>query len=258
MSNVSPRILALGCDQNASDGPSTLQPLEYDHARYSGTFRPFRDTHARAAKLKNYICSCVSRLLFLCCPSAVAGFIVTVVVDAINRQFARWPFSHIGQEVLKLTPPIAHANAPSAIVLVCPIGAAIADVKHSTPRVPSRRKRHSVCAILGPPNPRASTGRSVSVVEILHNNVNQRATVAYTRPQRLFGIVSAAISNGRQATKPLSRYIEPWLAVSARMSHSLVAPPMRFGLGPLRCFNTVGGLLDYTTLAARRMEVSHC
>ncbi len=50
------------------------------------------------------------------CPAAISGFIITVVVDAFNRQF-RWAWSHVSKECGKaITPFFIHTNAPSAVI----------------------------------------------------------------------------------------------------------------------------------------------
>ena len=50
-------------------------------------------------------------------PSAVVRRISEVVVDAIKAQFAGWPSSHVGQEILvRVSPSVAHADAATGVV----------------------------------------------------------------------------------------------------------------------------------------------
>jgi hypothetical protein len=61
--------------------------------------------------------SLIRRLLDCCSPSAIGGFVVTIVVAAIKRH-AVWTQSHVGDEVSKVVPTCAHSYASAAVILV--------------------------------------------------------------------------------------------------------------------------------------------
>lgn len=72
-------------------------------------------------------------LLFFGGPTAVAGFIVASVVDAIERQPPRRSVAHVGQEIFKGHPAIANGNPARAVVFVTDVVRAIASAFHTFP-----------------------------------------------------------------------------------------------------------------------------
>jgi hypothetical protein len=60
--------------------------------------------------------SCVSHLFRSCCPSAVSGLVVAVVVDAVNRKAKRL-LAHVGKEVFKDLPSFANHYPSTAVML---------------------------------------------------------------------------------------------------------------------------------------------
>ena len=74
-------------------------------------------------------------------PAAVRGFVVAVRVDPVEGQprLPRW--AHVFEEVFKLLPAGANANAPPAVVLISSI---IAAGPHRYPRAIERVLAHAV------------------------------------------------------------------------------------------------------------------
>lgn len=61
----------------------------------------------------------IQALLIPRSPAAISGFVVSIIVDAIEAVFGRWALSHVGQELLKgIQPLIAHPNSPTAVAVV--------------------------------------------------------------------------------------------------------------------------------------------
>ena len=60
--------------------------------------------------------SSIPTLREICIPAAVARFIVTIVVNALNSK-AIWAYSHISQKIIKRQPSFAHCNSTAAVVL---------------------------------------------------------------------------------------------------------------------------------------------
>ena len=56
-------------------------------------------------------------LLFVCRPSTIGGFIVSVVVDAVNAMLWRGFSSHIGKKIGVNQPAFTHRNASPSIIL---------------------------------------------------------------------------------------------------------------------------------------------
>jgi hypothetical protein len=80
-----------------------------------GTCAPIQNQHD--------VCSTIAVLLFGRCPTAISRFVVTVVVDAIERvkrtsTFARslWTFAHVCKEILKRLPTFANDDAAHPVI----------------------------------------------------------------------------------------------------------------------------------------------
>ena len=60
----------------------------------------------------------IQRLFLRCCPSAIRGLIVPVVVDTVNLMQFRWPWPHIRGEVLeRYYPTRTDGNIPPTIAM---------------------------------------------------------------------------------------------------------------------------------------------
>lgn len=74
-----------------------------------------RKTTRSAIERNNSVASFVPVLLSTRSPAAVVRPIATFIIDSIKSQFiVRTP--HIGKEILKRSPPIAHSNAPAPVI----------------------------------------------------------------------------------------------------------------------------------------------
>jgi hypothetical protein len=60
--------------------------------------------------------SAVIHLFFACCPAAVAGLVIAIVVDAV-KSGSGWAYAHIGEEIYKGEPPFANGDAPTSVAL---------------------------------------------------------------------------------------------------------------------------------------------
>ncbi len=74
-------------------------------------------------------------ILFLaCCPTAIARFVVAIVVDSVNGVFGRRLFAHVRPEDSELVPPcVTDGNAPAAVVLISRIVRIVAAIFHGLP-----------------------------------------------------------------------------------------------------------------------------
>lgn len=129
------------------------EPVSVD----SKKFGPFGYTSGVAVVKENPIGACVSRLLLTCCPSHVAWFIMSVIVDTVDAVGWRWPASNIGQERAKpisAAPAIVNANAPSAVAMKMLVFGITASLNHRKP-----------CGILWIPAT-APVSRAVSVLAL--------------------------------------------------------------------------------------------
>jgi hypothetical protein len=68
-------------------------------------------------------------------PSTIRGFVVAVVVDAIDR-VARRTAAHVGQKVIeRKSPSLAYGNAPSAVILIPDVARVLASSLHALPNL---------------------------------------------------------------------------------------------------------------------------
>jgi hypothetical protein len=80
------------------------------------------------------------------CPSTVARFVISVVVDPIDTVIGGWASANIGQEVLvRVSPSFANSNATAPIVNVGFNALPKASIAHRCPRPELRRDFSAYC-----------------------------------------------------------------------------------------------------------------
>lgn len=57
----------------------------------------------------------VGGLFFSRSPATICGFVISVIVDAVKRQFW-WAFSHVGKKIDKVAPTITKCDSTSAVI----------------------------------------------------------------------------------------------------------------------------------------------
>lgn len=83
----------------------------------------------------------VQYLLPLCCPSAVARFVIAVIVNTVNRVFRGWFRSHILVKGEKgIAPTVADGNAATSVITVPRIIDVCASLDHASPSAMFRRE----------------------------------------------------------------------------------------------------------------------
>jgi hypothetical protein len=86
-----------------------------------------------------YGLSASRRLLFLCGPSAVSGFVVAIWIRVPIYRRSLWLYSHVPEEHPKtIAPSFPNSNAASAVVLVLRVVLVRAALNHLPPTVVSR------------------------------------------------------------------------------------------------------------------------
>ncbi len=87
----------------------------------------------------------IQSLLMARGPATIAGFVVTIIVDAIDAVFRRGSPSHIREKLFKrFTPLHANCNAPSAIIAIRYFAGILATTFHAAPRLVFRRGARSL------------------------------------------------------------------------------------------------------------------
>jgi hypothetical protein len=96
---------------------------------------PLLQVHGNAVMSKHSITTSVIRLLFGSRPTAVARFVVAVVVDPVNLVLGRWLASHIFQEVReRVEPSLTDCNAALPVAVITAVGFAKTSSAHGYPR----------------------------------------------------------------------------------------------------------------------------
>lgn len=80
-------------------------------------------------------------LLLPCSPPAIFGFIITVIINAINGK-TLWPKAHVRKEIVKNFPPFAYRYPSSSIIVVVCVLWVIASCSHRGPNIVFSRMTH--------------------------------------------------------------------------------------------------------------------
>jgi len=172
-------------------------------------------------------------LFFGCCPSAVAGFVVPVVIGVTVKGSSFWTWPHITQKSLKTIVPLCtHLNSTASVVckfISMWIGASLFSF---CPRLIFRLRAHSVRVA---PRTRqfsltTSTTSGESACQIVEDRYGRFPTITKAIPVRvMIEAVTKVLRN--QSPKSLTRNI-------SQLSH------------------LVGGTFDYRPRIARRGSVN--
>lgn len=127
--------------------PSSCEPRKNGDLANARCARPFRDSQPSAERLHVSRRARIGALLFLCGPTAIAGLVVAVVVDAVQRPPIR-PLSHIRQEAFKAHPSRTDRNPSAPVVAPGYVAWARASLHHSEPDVMRRRSACPVGPVL--------------------------------------------------------------------------------------------------------------
>lgn len=88
--------------------------------------------------------STVLGLLFFRRPLAITGAVVPIIINALNRVFLGWSFTHVIQKILKLLPACAHSNSAPTVALKTNTLRVLATLFHSDPDFIERSSAPSV------------------------------------------------------------------------------------------------------------------
>lgn len=96
--------------------PSALDSILNQRMVHIQGTRPLVQRHSFSIIFEVAIFPCVRGLLKWCRPATIAPFIVSIIVDAIQRMLRRWSWSHITVERLKRRRPLfGHSDSSATI-----------------------------------------------------------------------------------------------------------------------------------------------
>lgn len=147
-------------------------------------------------------------------PAAVAGLIVPVVVDTVERSADR-PFAHVGQEVDEDKPTFTDLDA-SAMPIAGVVGASSATLEHGRPgAISGRGEAANACAVRKRPRPdlrgqlflETSATSGVSGSEQARAAQEQGAASAAAVPEPTGAVFFVAARYDGEATEALSNQV---------------------------------------------------
>ena len=71
-------------------------------------------------------------LLLRCCPTAVSGFVVAIIVNAIESEAGRL-FAHVSKEIFKRKPAFADGDTAAAVIDITALLTVAASGQHPVP-----------------------------------------------------------------------------------------------------------------------------
>jgi len=150
--------------------------------------------------------SFIALLLACGCPAAIAGFVVTVVIDTVDAH-AFGSFSHVGKEVCKVVPPLAHTDPSRTILREFVVCGIFTTTNHRLPRIVNRAVALTVLGIScdEPFSVNATAACGFATREALAENCSLVPALAATKP---FGLPASGLlfasRDHRQSTKTLA------------------------------------------------------
>lgn len=146
---------------------------------------------------------CVVVLFNTCRPSHIAGLVIPIVVDAINREFFRWSWTNVFKKCNEtLAPALAHLNASATVVAIVASLWVVAALNHAAPDTGFMAIAHPVSFVVFEAN--AAAGIRTSDTQIVDVNLTRRATHASTQQ-----IAKSMTSLGFRENSPI-RNDRPW------------------------------------------------
>lgn len=131
----SPLRGSLGFRQGLLCWNATANALNDCGGGQARAFRPVGNAESFAEVGKPMVATEIAKLLHASCPAAIAWFVISVVVFAVNAVLGRRTIPHVGIEVGKRVPPSpANANAATAVPPKGFVGLTVAAINHVCPR----------------------------------------------------------------------------------------------------------------------------
>ena len=171
----------------------------------------------------------VQSLFSGCGPATIAGLVSTVIVDAIDRVFWRWPPAHIRQEILEGLKP-ARADRDATLAVATKIGSAriATPFLHTPPCFKLWRVRHAVRGRSSDQLFNSQTATGMGTSQIGTSDAAHSSAFALTEIFRMPWVIRIAFEADDGQAADLSTRGK-W-----RQNHSIMRP--YFGLSqPLWC-----------------------
>lgn len=180
--------------QNIFDGPvQDTSALVKGRIRHAESLGVVFERSRKSVECNYFGSSLVNALLFSRRPSAIIRFVIAISVDAINRVFCGWAWSHIGVKGLKgIQPSLAHFDAFLAVSLKTLVRHSGAPVDNSGPNTKFRTTRHAVGGFSFEHFDLDAPAR-MSALKVCAHHLRLFAAVTAAYVERMFRIVFVAL-----------------------------------------------------------------
>lgn len=128
----------------AFESPPPAEPRRKAMTFSTQLCRPFGNELALSVPLDPSVAAVVSVLYSMSRPTAIVRRVPLVIVSAFKGVSRRWSCSHVGTEIVKGEPSLAHANTSRSVVLELVVIWIAATLNHMRPRAVFRRVAHTV------------------------------------------------------------------------------------------------------------------
>ena len=135
-------------------------------------------------------------------PAAIVGFVIAVVVDAVESHANR-PFTHVFKERLKVQPSVANRDSASAVSLETSVVCVRAPPLHASPGIIGWGSRAPMRS--GDSSPVMAAIRYAPPAQVGEICDSRSAAVTFTEPTRLAVLVSVRKMERGEEPEALSR-----------------------------------------------------
>jgi hypothetical protein len=124
--------------QSFFNGLPSFQSGEYGVCGEPEDLGPFGETESSSLERKESVPSRVPLLFSICRPTAVVRFVISIVVNAVERVVGRWAKTHIGEECFEDSPSFADFNSSASVFREARMVSSEASFSHVYPRLEFR------------------------------------------------------------------------------------------------------------------------
>lgn len=196
--------------RNANDafGAPTGEPSRYENVgRMAGYFRPFTQEHRFALRGQGHVAASISGLFGFRRPPHIAGFVVTIIVDAVKGMFCRRLGTHVLQKFGKRLE--IKLDTSATIIVIRGIGGRITSTLRRVITVVFGGSRPAVCFSSFPRLliSHTSARRCMAARQVATADNAQLAAFTFTLPHCASAFRSPSVSNNGQVAELLAGQI---------------------------------------------------
>jgi len=181
-------------------------------------YAPISETHSSAIYSDPPIGGGISGLSFCSRPSTIGWFVISIIINTINRISLGWSAAHICNKILKtFQPALTYLNASSAIARIFGIMRISAPLFHTRPNTPFWPRTHAVKigafkSILtehgGSAFALKATAARFALSKICGGGDSQSATITAAFPHGISGAGYRHTTQNNQSSEPKSLNIK--------------------------------------------------